>query len=82
ISAAKSVLNYAEDAVHNNDAKLADLGWSDRAEPVPLQAPGQPRMLEAPKEGPGWLHLDWKEPVDGGKVAFYRIERRQLPDGE
>ncbi len=77
ISAAKSVLNYAEDAVDGNDAKLAALGWSGRAEPTPLQAPGQPRMLEAPKEGPGWLFLDWKKSSDGGKAAFYRVERRE-----
>ena len=81
ISAAKSVLNYAEDAVHGNDAKLAALGWSGRATPTALQAPGQPRSLEAPKEGTGWLHLDWKKPADGGKVAFYRVDRRQVPDG-
>ena len=55
IAAAKSVLGYAEDAVHGNDAKLAALGWSGRAEPTALQAPGQPRTLEAPKEGAGWL---------------------------
>jgi len=78
ISAAKSVLNYAEDAVDGNDAKLAALGWSGRAEPTPLQIPGQPRMLEAPKEGPGWLFLDWKKSPDGGKAAFYRVERREL----
>lgn len=82
ISAAKSVLNYAEDAVHGNDAKLAALGWSGRAEPTPLQAPGQPRMLEAPKEGPGRITLDWKKPVEGGTVAFYRVERREVPEGE
>jgi len=78
ISAAKSVLNYAEDAVDGNDAKLAALGWSGRAEPTPLQIPGQPRMLEAPKEGPGWLFLDWKKYPDGGKAAFYQVERREL----
>ncbi|MCI5148030.1 MAG: hypothetical protein D3916_01245 [Candidatus Electrothrix sp. MAN1_4] len=77
ISAAKSVLNYAEDAVDDNDAKLAALGWSGRAEPTPLQIPGPPRSLEAPKEGPDWLLLDWKKSPDGGKTAFYRIERRE-----
>jgi fibronectin type 3 domain-containing protein len=77
ISAAKSVLNYAEDAVHGNDAKLAALGWSGRAESTPLQIPGQPRTLEAPKEGPGWLFLDWKKSPDGGKAAFFRVERRK-----
>ena len=57
VSAAKSVLNYAEDAVHGNDAKLTALGWGGRAEPTPLQLPGQPRSLEAVKEGPGWLMI-------------------------
>jgi len=82
ISAAKSVLSYAEDAVNGNDAKLAALGWSGRAEPTPLQAPGQPRSLEAAKEGPGWLTLDWKKSPDGGKAAFYRVERRKASGGE
>lgn len=82
ISAAKSVLSYAEDAVSGNDAKLAALGWSGRAEPTPLQAPGQPRSLETAKEGPGWLTLDWKKAPDGGKAAFYRVERRKASGGE
>lgn len=82
VSAAKSVLNYAEDAVHGNDAKLAALGWGGRAEPTPLQVPGQPRSLEAVKEGPGWLVLDWKKSKDGGKAAFYRVERREASGGE
>lgn len=82
IAAAKSVLSYAEDAVHGNDAKLAALGWGGRAEPVPLQAPGQPRSFEAAKEGPGWLTLDWKKSPDGGKAAFYRLERRAAAGGE
>ena len=33
---------------------------------------GQARTLEAPRQGDGWVFLDWKEPVDGGKVAAYR----------
>lgn len=81
VSAAKSVLNYAEDAVHGNDAKLATLGWGGRAEPTHLQAPGQPRSLEAAKEGPGWLALDWKKSKDGGKATFYRVERREASGG-
>lgn len=76
-TAMKKDLRYAEDAVNDNDAKLAALGWSGRAEPTPLQLPGQPRSLEAPKEGPGWLFLDWKKSPDGGKAAFYRVERRE-----
>lgn len=75
-AAMKKDLRYAEDAVNDNDAKLAALGWSGKAEPTALKIPGQPRSLEAPKEGPGWLFLDWKKSPDGGKVAFYRVERR------
>jgi hypothetical protein len=46
-----------------------------------LEAPGQSRVLEAVRQGAGWVFLDWKEPADGGKVAAYHIERRELPDG-
>ncbi len=42
---------------------------------------GQARTLEAPRQGDGWVLLDWKEPVDGGKVAAYKIERRERPSG-
>lgn len=74
-----SVLRYAENTVHGNDAKLAALGWSGKAAPTSLDAPGQPRSLEAPHQGWGWLILDWKPPAEGGAVASYKIERRQLP---
>jgi len=82
IAAAKIVLRYAEDAVGGNDAKLGALGWGGRAEPTPLQVPGQPRMLESVREGAGWLVLDWKKSPDGGKAAFYRVERREASGGE
>ena len=82
ISAMKSVLRYAENAVNGDHAKLAALGWGGRAEPTPLQAPGQPRLLEAPRQGTDWLFLDWKAPADGGRPASYRIERRKLPGGD
>ena len=77
----KSALRYAEDAVDGNAAKLAALGWGGKAAPTALQSPGQPRSLEIPRQGEGWLFLDWKEPAEGGKAAFYRIERRKLPGG-
>ncbi len=81
-TAMKSVLRYAENAVQGNDVKLAALGWGGKSAPPPLQPPGQPRLLEAPKQGQGWLHLDWKTPAEGGAPAFYRIERRKLPSGD
>jgi hypothetical protein len=79
--AMRSVLRYAENTVQGNSAKLATLGWSGKAEPSPLETPGQPRLLEAPKQGQGWLRLDWKAPAEGGVPTFYRIERRKLPSG-
>lgn len=59
-AAMKKGLHYAEDAAGGSDAKMAKLGWGGKAAPTALQAPGQPRLLEAAKEGAGWLILDWK----------------------
>ena len=66
----KSELRYAEDAVDGNNAKLAALGWGGKAAPTHLQPPGQPRTLDAPRQGAGWLLLDWKTPADGGQTAL------------
>jgi hypothetical protein len=82
ITAMKADLRYAEDAVNRDDAKLTALGWGTRAAGTALQPPGQPRLLEAPRQGEGWVYLDWKEPLDGGGVAAYRIERRERPSGD
>ncbi|MBN1515456.1 fibronectin type III domain-containing protein [Candidatus Sumerlaeota bacterium] len=81
-TAMKAVLRYAEDAVNRDDAKLSALGWGGKAAPTDLQAPGQPRALEAPRQGEGWIFLDWKKPLDGGAVAAYKIERRERPSGD
>ena len=40
------------------------------------QPPSQTRLLEAPKQGAGWLFLDWKAPADGGKPKAYKVQRR------
>lgn len=80
----KTVLRYAENAVHRDDSKLALLGWGAPAKPTAASAlakPGQPRTLEAPRQGPDWLFLGWKAPLDGDPVTAYRIQRRLLPDG-
>jgi len=81
VTAMKADLRYAEDAVDYNDAKLTALGWGGKAAPTALQIPGQPRALEAPQQGEGWVFLDWKKPADGGAVAAYKIERRERPSG-
>jgi hypothetical protein len=77
----KADLRYAENTVDYDDAKLKLLGWGGRKAKTSLVPPGQARSLEAPREGEGWIYLDWKEPAEGGKVAAYRIERRQRPEG-
>lgn len=77
----KSVLHYAEDAVHDDDALLSELGWGGKAEPHALQVPGQPRLLEVQAQGVGWLTLDWKKPANGGASASYKIQRRELIKG-
>ncbi len=82
VTAMKANLRYAEDAVSHDDAKLTALGWGGRADATALDAPGQPRLLEVPRQGEGWIFLDWKKPADGGKVAAYKIERRERPAGD
>ena len=82
VTAMRADLRYAEDAVNYDDAKLTALGWGGIAAPTALQPPGQPRALEAPRQGEGWVFLDWKQPADGGAVAAYKIERRERPAGD
>lgn len=77
----KAVLRYAELTVNGDDAQLKLLGWGGKAARTPQVAPGQPRMLEAPRRGEGWLFLDWKEPSEGGKVTAYKVQRRERPSG-
>ena len=81
VTAMKADLRYAEDAVNFDDPKLTALGWGGMAAATALEVPGQPRSLESPRQGEGWIFLDWKKPADGGAVAAYKIERREQPTG-
>ena len=81
IDALKSDIRYAETVVNFDDDKLKLLGWSGKDTPLTLAPPGEVRQLEAPKQGDGWVFLDWKAPTDGGKVSAYKIQRRQRPEG-
>jgi len=74
--AMKSDLLYAENTAHDDNDKLKLLGWSGKAVPTPLAPPGQVRLLEAIKQGAGWVVLDWKAPADGGKPSAYKVQRR------
>ena len=77
----KADIRYAENTVDFDDDRLKLLGWAGRKGPTPLAVPGQTRLLEGPRQGAGWVFLDWKGPADGGKAAAYTIERRERPAG-
>ena len=77
VEAAKRILRYAENETDSDDSKLKYLGWGGRRPANALRQPGQTRALEAPRQGAGWIFLDWKAPDEGGKVAAYKIQRRE-----
>ena len=81
IDAMKSDIRYAENTVNYDDDKLKLIGWAGRKIASTLTAPGQVRLLEAPRQGEGWVYLDWKAPIDGGVPAAYRVMRRERPSG-
>lgn len=81
VEAMKSDIRYAENTVNYDDDKLKLIGWAGRKTAIPLAAPGQARLLEAPKQGAGWVFLDWKKPLDGGAVSAYKVMRRERPAG-
>ena len=72
----KTVIRYAENTTDFNDSELKKIGWGGRASKGTLDQPGQVRSLSAPREGPGWILLEWKPPTDSGKVSAYRIQSR------
>ncbi|MCK4786183.1 MAG: fibronectin type III domain-containing protein [Desulfobacteraceae bacterium] len=81
IDAMKSDIRYAENTVDYDDDKLKLIGWAGKAAATPLAVPGQVRSLEVPKQGAGWLMLDWKAPADGGAPNAYKVTRRERPAG-
>jgi hypothetical protein len=76
----KSNLRYAENTVKYDNAKLEKLRWGGRGSSTPLAAPGQVLSLTGPREGNGWILLEWREPVDGGRPSAYRVQRRLHED--
>ena len=81
IEAMKADIRYAENTVDFDDDKLKLIGWAGRKAPAVLPPPGQVRMLEASRQGKGWVFLDWKAPADGGKPNAYKVQRRVRPAG-
>jgi len=81
IESMKTDIRYAENTVDYDDEKLKLIGWAGRKTPAALQVPGQSRLLEAVRQGDGWVFLDWKKPADGGRVAAYKVMRRERDGG-
>lgn len=78
----QSDIRYAENTVNFDDDKLKLLGWAGKKTKTPLALPGQTRLLEVPRQGKGWLFLDWKAPSAGGKPRVYKIQRRIFDSGD
>jgi hypothetical protein len=78
----KSNLRYAENTVKYDNGKLEKLRWGGRGSSTPLDAPGQVQSLTAPREGAGWIFLEWQAPLDGGTPGAYRIQRRLFENPE
>jgi hypothetical protein len=80
----KSVIRYAENHTRGDDGKLQLLAWAARRSRTltVTEQPGQVRTLEVIREGKDWVFLDWKEPMEGGEVAAYRVQRRKRDSGD
>ncbi len=81
IEAMKADILYAENTVNYDDDKLKLIGWAGKKAKTPLAPPGQVRLLEASKQGKGWVYLDWKAPLNGGRPKAYKIQRRLRGSG-
>ena len=78
--------NHRDDYHHSrdDDGQLQLLGWGGRRSRTVTvtEPPGQPRTLEVIREGKNWIFLDWKESMEGGEVAAYRVQRRTRDNGD
>ncbi|MGK7903091.1 MAG: fibronectin type III domain-containing protein [Hormoscilla sp.] len=70
----KQIIRQAENETQYNDTSLKKIGWGGRTRRTSIEPPGQVRNLEAPRQGAGWVVLDWKTPSDGGKVVTYKVQ--------
>lgn len=79
----KTVIRYAENITGGDHDKLQLIGWGGRRArtPMVLEPPAQVRTLEVVREGKDWVFLDWKEPLEGGEIAAYRVQRRKREGG-
>ena len=71
-------IRYAENIVGYNNSKLKLIGWTGKNSGESCPVRPQPRLLEAPGQGAGWVFLDWETPAEGAKPLAYKIQRRNL----
>ena len=79
--AMKKDIRYAENTVGGDNDKLMLIGWGGKKPKSPIPPPGQPLMLVASMQEEGVVTLKWQSPVEGGKVAAYKVQRRLRPEG-
>lgn len=72
----KTDLRYAESVTRMDDGTLELLGWGAPRRGTATGVPGQVLTLEVLREGKDWVHLEWKDPVNGGQPAAYKVQRR------
>ena len=77
----KTAIRHAENLAPGDDGKLQLLGWGARRNRSPNDGPGQVGNLRVLREGKDWILLDWDEPVNGGTISAYQIQRRRR-DGD
>lgn len=73
----KSNLRYAESVAKGDAGTLALVSWGNPSAKSPLEKPSECRALEIIGQGDGWVQIDWKEPIGGGKVSSYIVERSE-----
>jgi hypothetical protein len=72
----KREIRYAENAATGNEEALFSIGWGKRRIPPPIEPPEVCYNFKIDKEGKGWLSLSWEKAEEGGKSAFYIIDRK------
>jgi fibronectin type III domain protein len=75
---ARTEIHYAEGMYRKDPAKLGLISWGARRPPAPATVPGQAGSLLVQHEGKNSVSLSWRDPVDGGSVLAYKIQRRKI----